>query len=80
MTLHSANNKPTPIGIDVFWNKPTVDSPFPGILRTQLKLAMLDRNIIIKGTLLGPKPEQLQILQKIFHEETIQGSTAESER
>ena len=49
MTLQSANTKQTLFVRDVFWDKPTVDSPLPGKMRFKIKLAISDRNSIIQN-------------------------------
>ena len=71
----------TPLGIDAFWDKPTPDPPLRWQkLRVQYKLALLAKENIILDTLLGPKPEMVDLPLEPIYEETIVGSAAQSER
>ena len=73
--------KKTPLGIDPFWNKPTPDPPIRWEKwRVQYKLALLAKENIILDTLLGPKPETVELLLEPIYEETIVGASAQSER
>ena len=74
-------NKRTLLGIDAFWDKPTPDPPLCWEnWRVQYKLSLLAKEIIILDTLLGPKPEMVDIPLEPIYEETIVGSSAQSER
>ena len=46
----------------------------------QFKLALLAKDNIILDTLLGSKPEMVELLLEPMYEETIFGSSAQSER
>ena len=71
--------KRTPLGIDAFWDKPTPDSPLRWEKRRgQNKLALLAKENIILDTLLGPKPEMVDLPFEPIYEETIVGSPAQS--
>ena len=74
-------NKRTPLGIDAFWDKPTLDPPLRWEKwRVQYKLALLATENIILDTLLGPKPEMVDLPLEPIYEETIVGLPAQSER
>ena len=74
-------NKRTPLGIDAFWDKPTPDPPLRWEKwRVPYKLALLAKESIILDTLLGPKPEMVHLPLEPIYEETIVGSSAQSER
>ena len=76
----SANER-TPLGIDAFWDKPTPDPPLRREKwRVQYKLALLAKEKIILDTLLGPKPDMMDLPLETLYEETIMGSSAQSER
>ena len=73
--------KRTPLGIDPFWDKPTPDPPLRWEKwRVQFKLALLAKENIILDTLLGPKPEMVELPLESIYEETIVGTSAQSER
>ena len=73
--------KRTPLGIDPFWDKPTPDPPLRWEKwRVQYKLALLAKENIILDTLLGPKPEMVELPLEPIYEETIVGASAQSER
>ena len=73
--------KRTPLGIDAFWDKHTSDPPLRWKKwRVQYKLAQLAKENIILDTLLGPKPEMVDLLFEPIYEETIAGASAQSER
>ena len=73
--------KRTPLEIDPFWDKPTPDSPLRWEKwRVQYKLALLAKENIILDTLLGPKPEMVELPLEPIYEETIVGASAQSER
>ena len=74
-------NKRTPLGIDAFWDKPTPDPPLRWEKwRVQYRLALLANDKIILDTLLGSKPEMMDLLLEPIYEETINGASAQSER
>ena len=60
--------KRTPHGIDPFWDKPTPDPPLRWEKwRVRYKLALLAKENIILDTLLGPKPEMVELpLEPIY--------------
>ena len=72
--------KRTLLGIDASWDKPT---PVPPLCcekwSVQYKLALSARENIILDTLLGPKPQMVDLVYKVY-KETIVGSSAQSER
>ena len=74
-------NKAAPLGIDDFRDKTTSD---PNLRwekwRVQYKLAMLAKEIINLDTLLGPKPETVELSLEYIYKEMIVGSSAQSER
>ena len=71
----------TPLGIDPFWNKPTLDPPLRWEKRrAQYKLSLLAKENIILDELLGPKPEMVELPLEPKYEETIVGASAQSER
>ena len=73
--------KRTPLGIDPFWDKPTTDPPLlREKWRVQYKLALLAKENIVLDTLLGPKPEMVELPLEPINEETIVGASAQSER
>ena len=73
--------KRTPLGIDASWDKPTPDPPLcQEKWRVQYKLALSAKENIILDTLLGPKPEMVDLPLEPVYEETIVGSSAQSER
>ena len=73
--------KRTPLGIELFWAKPTPDSPLRWVKRrVQYKLALLAKENIILDTLLGPEPEMVELPLETIYEETIVGASAQSER
>ena len=63
-------NKRTPLGIDAFWDKPTPDPTFRWEKwRVQYNLTLLAQENTILDTLLGPKPEMLDLQLEPIHEE-----------
>ena len=73
--------KRTPLGIDPFWDKPTPDPPLCWEKwRVQYKLALLAKENFILDTLLGPKPEMVELPLEPIYEKTIVGASAQSER
>ena len=71
----------TPLGIDDFWDKPTADPPLRWEKwRVQYKLALLAKENTILDTLLGPKPEMVDLPLEPIYEEAIVGSSAQWER
>ena len=74
-------NKRTPLGIDAFWDNPTPDPPLRWEKwRVQHKSALLAKENIILDTLLGPKPEMVDLPLRTIYKETIVGFSAQSER
>ena len=72
--------KRTPLGIDPFWDK-TPDPPLRWEKwRVQYELALLAKENIILDTLLGPKPDTVELPLEPIYEETIVGASAQSER
>ena len=77
----SAAQKRTPLGIEPFWDKPSVDPPLKWEKwQMQAKLALLAKENITIDTLLEPKPETVQLPLEPIYEVTITGSSAQSER
>ena len=77
----SAAQKRIPLGIEPFWDKPSVDPPLKWEKwQTQAKLALLAKENITIDTLLEPKPETVQRPLEPIYEVTITGSSAQSER
>ena len=77
----SATQKPTPIGIEPFLEKPSADPPLKWEKwRMQAKLALLAKENITLEVLLEPKPENVQLPLEPIYENTITGSSAPSER
>ena len=73
--------KRTLVGIDRFWDKPTPDPTLRWEKwRVQYKLALLAKENIILDTLLGPKPEMMELPLEPIYEETIVSASAQSER
>ena len=73
--------KGTPLGIDAFWDKPTPDPPLRWEKwRVKYKLALLAKENIILDTLVGPKPEMVELPLEPIYEESIVGAFAQSER
>ena len=78
--VRSATNR-TPLGTDLFRDKPTPDPPLRWEKwRVQYKLALLAKENVILDTLLGPKPEMVEIPLEPIYEENIVGASAQSER
>ena len=76
-----AAQKRTPLGIEPFWDKPSVDPPLKWEKwQMQAKLALLANENITIDTLLEPKPETVQLPLEPIYEVTITGSSAQSER
>ena len=77
----SATQKRTPLGIEPFWDKPSADPPLKWEKwQMQAKLALLAKENITLDTLLEPKPETVQLPLEPIYEDTITGSSAQSER
>ena len=73
-------NKRTPLGIDDFWDKPTPDPLLRcKKWRVQYKLALLAKENKIVDTLLEQKPEVVDLPLEPIYEETMIGSSAQSE-
>ena len=51
-----------------------------GEMESEYKLALLAKENIILDTLLGPKPEMVELPLELIYEETIVGASAQSER
>ena len=76
----SANNR-KPLGIVAFWDKLPTDSLLRWEKwRVHYKLALLVKGNVILDTLLGPKPEMVDLPLDPIYKETIVGSSAQSER
>ena len=76
----SANKRST-LGIDAFWDRPKHEPPLRWEKwRVQYKMALLTKDNIILDTLLGPKPEMVDLPLEPIYEETIIGLSAQSER
>ena len=79
--MAQSSAKCTPLGIDAFWDKPTPDPPLGWEKwRVQYKLALLAKQNIILGTLLGNKPDMVDLPLEPIYEETLVGASASSER
>ena len=73
--------KRSPLGIGPFWDKPTPHSPLRWEKwRVENKLALLAKEHITLDTLLGPKPEMVELPLEPIYKETIVGASAQSER
>ena len=71
----------TLLGIDAFWDKMTSDPPLRWEKwRVQYKLALLAKENIFFNTLMCPKPDIRDLPLEPIYEETIDGSSAQSER
>ena len=78
--LTQSANQQTPLVIDAFWDKPIPDPPLRREKwRVQYKFALTKENIIL-DTLLGPKPEMVDLPLAPIYEERFVGSSAHSER
>ena len=74
-------NKRTLLGIDLFVGQANNGYPLRcEKWRVQYKLELPAKENIILGTLLGPKPEMVDLPLQSIYEETIIGSSAQSER
>ena len=79
--VQSATQKRTPLGIEPFWEKPSVDPRLKWEKwQMQAKLALLAKENISLDILLEPKPETVQLPLEPIYEFTITGSSAQSER
>ena len=77
----SATQKRTPLGIEPFWEKPSADPPLKWEKwQMQAKLALLAKENIAFDILLEPKPEAVKLPLEPIYENTITGSSAQSER
>ena len=77
----SATQKRTPLGIEHFWEKPSADPPLKWEKwQMQAQLALLAKENFALDTLLEPKPETVQLPLEPIYENTITGSSAQSER
>ena len=77
----SAMQKRTPLGIEPFWEKQSADPPLKWEKwQMQAKLALLAKENIALDILLEPKPETVQLPLEPIYENTITGSSAQSER
>ena len=69
------------MSLNPFWQKPSPDPPSKWEkLKTQAKLTLLAKENITSDTLLAPKPEKVQLLSEPIYENTITGSSSQSER
>ena len=76
-----ATQKRTPLGIEPFWDNSSADPPLKREKwQRQAKLALLAKENITLDTLLEPKPETVQLPLESIYEDTITGSSAQSER
>ena len=67
--------------IEPFWGKPSADPPLKWEKwQMQAKLALLAKENIALDILLEPKPETVQLPLEPIYENTIRGSSAQSER
>ena len=77
----SATQKRTPLGIEPFWEKSSADPPLKWEKwQMQAQLALLAKENIALDALLEPKPETVQLPLEPIYENTITGSSAQSER
>ena len=77
----SATQKWTPLGIELFLEKPSADPPLKWEKwPMQSKLALLAKEIIALDILLEPKPKNVQLQLEPIYRNTITGSSAQSER
>ena len=77
----SATQKWTPLGIETFWEKSSADPPLKSEKwQMQAKLALLAKKNIALDTLLELKPATVQLPLEPIYENTITGSSAQSER
>ena len=77
----SATQKRTPLGIEPFWEKPSADPPLKWEKwQMQANLALLAKENIALDILLEPKPESVQLPLEPIYENTITGSSAQSEQ
>ena len=77
----SATQKRTPFGIEHFWEKPSADPLLKWEKwKMQAKLALLAKENIALDILLELKPETVQLPLEPNYENTITGSSAQSER
>ena len=80
-TVRHGAVKRTPLGTDAFWDKPTPDPPLRWEkLRVQIKLALLAKEKITLDTLLGPKPEMVDLTLEQIYEELFVRSSTQSKR
>ena len=78
--VQPAFHKRTPLVIEFFYEKPSSDPPLKWEKwRTQLKLALLVKENITLHTLVGLQTENVQLPRKPIYDDTIQGSSAQSE-
>ena len=77
----SATQKRTPLGIEPLYEKPGADPPLKWEKwQMQTKLALLAKESIALRILLEPKPETVQLPLESIYENTITGSSGQSER
>ena len=75
-----ATQKRTPLSIEPFWEKPSADPLLKWEKwQMQAKLALLAKENIALDTLLEPNPETVQLPLEPIYENTITGSSAQSE-
>ena len=76
-----ATQKRIPHGIEPFWEKPSADPPLKWEKwQMQAKLALFAKENIVLDILLAPKPKKVQLPLEPIYENTITGSSAQSER
>ena len=77
----SATQKRTPLGIEPFWEKPSTDPPLKWEKWwMQAELALLAKENITLDILLEPNSENVQLPSEPIYENTLTGSSAQSER
>ena len=77
----SKTQKRTPLGIEPFWEKPSVDSPLKWEKwQMKAKLALLSKENIALDILFEPKHENVQYPLEFICESTITGCSAQSEQ
>ena len=77
----SATQKRTPLEIEPFWEKSSADPPLKcEKWQMQAQLVLLAKENIALDTLLEPKPETVQLPLEPVYDNTITGSSAQSER
>ena len=71
----------SPLGVQPFWGKATLEPPLRWeCWRTQLKLAILAREVIVVDILLADPPEHVILPPEPAYEDAVEHPTAQSER